>query len=73
MDALRNVLTRLQQQGAALLKVMRGEVDVPIFLNADHSEASREFAPEAVRCSTDIRRNAYQLGDERLDHDFREQ
>ena len=91
MDALRNVLTRLQQQGAALghfnvadlvllkavvaaavevrvpvmvgasegerdflgtyelaalVKVMRGEHDVPIFLNADHTH-SRAKAVEA--------------------------
>ena len=97
MDALRNVLTRLQQQGAALghfnvadlvllqavvaaavevrvpvmvgasegerdflgthelsalVKVMRGEHDVPIFLNADHTHSLAK-AVEAARAGFD--------------------
>ncbi len=97
MDALRNVLTRLQQQGvalghfnvadlvllkavvaaavevkvpvivgasegereflgtyelAALVKVMREEHDVPVFLNADHTH-SRAKAVEAARAGFD--------------------
>lgn len=97
MDALRNVLTRLQQQGAALghfnvadlvllkavvaaavevrvpvivgasegerdflgtyelaalVKVMRGEHDIPIFLNADHTHSLAK-AVEAARAGFD--------------------
>jgi ketose-bisphosphate aldolase len=97
MDSLRNVLTRLQQQGvalghfnvadlvllkavlaaavevkvpvmvgasegernflgtrelAALVKVMREEHDIPVFLNADHTH-SREKAEEAAKAGFD--------------------